>query len=679
MVEFNKEQAIDEIKKLRKEINYHNYLYYVKSQPEIRDEEYDALFERLEELERKFPDLITDNSPTQRVGAEPAEGFATVEHEIPMLSLSKVNTFDEFKAFHRRVIESLEKSDSEQLEYICELKLDGLAISILYEDGSLVRGATRGNGIEGEEVTQNIKTIKSIPLNLFSEEATPPARLEIRGEVLFHLDDFYELNERREEKGDEPFANPRNAASGSLRQLDPKITANRNLDAFFYAVGVTEGREFKTHQEALELLEKLHIKIVPHRQLCRTVDEVRDYFESIKAQRDSLGFEIDGVVIKLNNLDYREEVGELSRSPRWAIAWKFPPEERMTELKDVIWNVGRTGAVTPVAILKAVKVGGVEISRASLHNEEELERKGILIGDKVMVRRAGDVIPEVIKPVESSRTGDEKEVEIPEECPVCGSELVKPEGEVIRRCPNFSCPAQVKERIIHFASKNAMNIDGLGEELVEKFLTHDIINDAADLYYLDKSDLLPLDRMADKSASNIIEAIERSKSATFARFIYALGIPSVGEHLANVLATNFKDLGDLNSTSVEKLQEIDEIGPVVAQSICSFFDNEHNEILLEKLDDAGVTYSNERYRGEDDELPLDNVKFVLTGKLGSYTRDEARGAIEKLGGRVTSAVSKETDYVVVGEAPGSKLDKATSLEVKTLNEEQSKELLSRRR
>ncbi|MBN2541996.1 NAD-dependent DNA ligase LigA [bacterium] len=668
----NIETVKEKLRELRDKINYHNYMYYVKDSPELQDAQYDALYDSLLELEAQYPELVTPDSPTQKVGAEPVEEFGVVEHRIPMLSLGKVNTKEEFLDFHRKVTESLGLSVSAGVEYVAELKLDGLSVELVYENGILVQGSTRGDGYRGENVTHNIKTIRSIPLKLINDGNEPPSLIEIRGEVIYHKDDFEKLNAQREKAGESTFANPRNAAAGSLRQLDPKITANRPLDAFFYDIGTVEGLTLTTQWEKLQKISELGLKTVPERKLCYSIENVVGFFDRIEELRDDLSFEIDGVVVKVNNLDYQVSLGELSRSPRWAVAWKFSPEENKTLLENVIWQVGRTGAVTPVALLKPVRIAGVEVKRATLHNEDEVERKGIRIGDTVIVRRAGDVIPEVVKPLTELRTGEEIIIEVPTNCPVCGSELVRPEGEAIRRCPNVSCPAQVAESIIHFASKSGMDIEGLGPRQIIQMLEKNIIKDAADLYYLETSDLMFMERMGDKLAQNIIDAIKGSKNPTLSSLIYAIGIRNVGEHLAKVLATKFNSIQEIIDTPQEELEAIHEIGPIVAESIHHFFNEHHNTEMLDKLFKAGVTIKVEE---SSEEQKFAGLTFVLTGALEKFTRSEAKAEIEKRGGKVTSSVSKNTDYVVVGTDPGSKFDKAKALNVKTISEGEFVEMI----
>ena len=665
------EKSLEEIKKeiefLRREIERHNYLYYVKNQPEISDEEYDALMDRLRELEEKYPQFYDPNSPTQRVGAPPAKEFATVRHTVPLLSLDKVTSYEEFKEFQNRIWRFLGKKV--EIDYTATPKLDGLSIAVRYEHGRFVRGATRGDGFEGEDVTANVRTIKSIPMYLMSEEAAKLPVLEIRGEVIFHKDDFERLNEELAQKGEKTFANARNAAAGSLRQLDSNITAQRPLKAYFYEIVYVEGREFETHWEKLKFMEAAGLPLVPYARYCKNDEEVREYYENILRERENLPFEIDGVVIKVNRIEYQRILGQVSHHPRWAVAWKFPSQEAISTLRDVIWSVGRTGAVTPVAILEPVFIAGATISRATLHNEDEIERLGVMIGDKVVVRRAGDVIPEVVKPLVELRTGKEKPIVPPTHCPVCGAKLSKPPGEVIRRCPNRFCPAQIAESIKHFVSRKAFDIEGIGDKQVETLLREGLIEDAADLFTLQPERLEKLERWGPVLAAKIVRNIQNAKRISLPKFIFALGIPGVGEHLANVLAKHFKSLDALRNATFEELIQIPEIGPNTAQSIVDFFADEHNRRFLEKLFSVGVEVEEIREE-EEAEKPLSGKTFVFTGALSSMTRDEASELVESLGGRVSSSVSRKTDYVVVGENPGSKYDKAKKLGVTTITEEE---------
>ncbi|MHC1566972.1 MAG: NAD-dependent DNA ligase LigA [Candidatus Syntropharchaeia archaeon] len=653
----------ERIEKLRKEINRHNYLYYVLDSPEISDAEYDRLMRELEELERKYPEFITPDSPTQRIGAPPLEEFKTVEHRIPMLSLSSLFSEEEVRDFDRRIKNLL---DTEKVEYVAEPKIDGLAVELVYENGIFTIGSTRGDGYRGEDITQNLRTIRSIPLRLLTDN--PPSLLEVRGEVYMPIEEFRELNRKIEEEGGKPFANPRNAAAGSVRQLDPSVTASRPLNIFVYGVGVVEGVSWKTHWEVLKSLSELGFRINPNIRLCKDISDVFDFYEWLKEERERLPYEIDGMVVKVNDLSLHEKLGTTARSPRWAFAYKFPPRQEYTRIKDIVVQVGRTGALTPVAILEPVEIGGVRVSRATLHNEDEIRRKDVRIGDMVIVERAGDVIPEVVGVMKSKRTGEEREFTMPSTCPVCGGEVMK--EEAVARCINPSCPAQLKERIRHFASKGAMDIEGLGPKIIEQLVENNLISDAADLYFLKKEDLLKLERMGDKLAENILGSIEKSKNTTLSRLIYALGIRHVGERIASILAEHFKDLENLKNAKYEDLIEIPEIGPEIARSIISFFAQEGTKRLLKKLGEAGVTYEKE----EKKEEILKGKIFVFTGKI-SMPRDEAKRIVESLGGRVTSSVSKKTDYVVVGENPGSKLEDARRLGIKILSEEEFRRMV----
>ncbi len=665
-----KSEAKEEIARLREEVRQHNYRYYVEDNPTISDREYDELLRRLQELEEKYPEFRTDSSPTQRVGASPAEEFESADHREPMLSLSNAFEEEEIYEFRDRLLRSLGRK--EELTYVAEPKLDGLAIELVYEDGKLTEGLTRGDGRTGEVVTRNVKTIRSIPLRLRENDNKIPSLLEVRGEVYMEKGSFQEMNERRAKEGKDLFANPRNAAAGSLRQLDPSVTAKRPLNAFFYDTGVVEGKEFRTQEELLDYLPKIGLRVNPHTEKCEGIDEAREFYEQLEEKRGEIPYEIDGIVIKVNNFDLREELGTKTRSPRWAIAYKFPPERATTRIEDIEVGVGRTGALTPVALLEPVDIKGATISRASLHNQDEIDEKDIRIGDHVIIQRAGDVIPEVIKPITDKRTGEEEKFRLPEDCPVCGEPVKRPEGEAIHRCVNISCPARVKESIKHFASKGGADIEGLGEKLVEQLVDEGLVENIADLYRLDHEEISNLERMGDKSAENLLEALEESKEIRFARLIYALGIRHVGEHLADVLTDNFEDFEQLKKTSKGELTEINEIGPEVAESIENFFANEKNLSLLDQLREVGVTYYREPEEKED---LLDGERFVFTGRLDDFTRSEAEKAVEDLGGRATSSVSSVTDYLVVGENPGSKYDEARELGTTIIDEEEFKDMI----
>jgi len=662
-----KEAVKQYIEDLRKKIHYHNYRYYVLNEPEISDAEYDKLFKELEELESKYPELVTPDSPTQRVGAKPLEEFGTYEHSIPMLSLNSVLDQTEVRDFDERVRRSLGIEEG-KIEYVVEPKIDGLAMELVYKNGVLSVGSTRGDGKTGEEVTQNLRTIKTIPLRIFSDPPPPPV-LEVRGEVFIPVSKFKELNEALGARGEKMFANPRNAAAGSVRQLDPKVTASRPLDFFAYGVGRAEGKEFSTQWEVLNYLREIGFKVSPLIRRFENIQDVIEYHEKVKKERDELDYEIDGIVVKVNSIEQQERLGTISRSPRWAIAYKFPAREEFTRVKNIVVQVGRTGALTPVAVLEPVSIAGVTVSRATLHNEDELRKKDVRIGDTVVVERAGDVIPEVVSVIKSKRTGAEKEFRMPDRCPVCGAEVMK-EGPIVR-CIGVSCEAQLKERIKHFASLRALNIEGLGEKVIEQLVDRNMVSDAADLFFLTKRDLLKLDRMGDKSAQNILNAMEKSKHTTFSRLIHALGIRHVGEHTASLLADHFRDLESLRNASYEDLISVPEIGPEIAKSILLFFKQESTKVLLDKLERAGVSYEKKGVGVAEEEVRkiLEGKTFVFTGRI-SMPREKAKEIVERFGGRVASSVSKRTDYVVAGEDAGSKLEKAEKLGVKVIDEEE---------
>jgi DNA ligase (NAD+) len=665
--------VIQRIEDLRKRVHYHNYRYYVLDNPEISDAKYDRLFDELVALENNYPELITPDSPTQRVGAAPLEEFKTVRHGLPMLSLNKATSEAEFLNFHRRVRE-LSGVVEEVIRYTVEPKFDGLAVELVFTNGTFTLGSTRGDGEVGEDVTMNLRTIKSIPLRLMGNPH--PALIEVRGEVIMNKDDLDRLNRTREEAGEPLFANPRNAAAGSVRQLDPQVTRTRPLDMFVYGIGRVEGVEVANHWNSIQYLKGLGFKISQYIELCESVDQVKDYYQDMLGMRNDLPYEIDGIVIKVNEFHLQRRMGELSRSPRWAVAWKFPAQQEHTRINDIIVSVGRTGALTPVAVLEPVRVGGVEVSRASLHNEDEIRKKDIRIGDTVVIQRAGDVIPEVVKVVESKRTGRERRFTMPDQCPVCGSKVERPEGEAVHRCTGIACPAQIKENLAHFVSKGAMDIDGLGFKLLEQMVDKGIIKDQADLYFLTKEDFMKMDRMGDKLAKNLLRAIEGSRKPRFTNLIYALGIRNVGFHLAGVLANRFTSIDNLAERGIDELIQVHEIGPIVAESIYNFFHNPKNLQVLDKLKKGGVVFPVEEVA--EKEAPLKGVTFVLTGGMDSFTREEARATIEILGGRVSSSVSRNTDYVVVGRDPGSKYDNALKMGIKTLNEDEFKKMVGGR-
>jgi DNA ligase (NAD+) len=657
---------------LRRLIRRHDHLYYVLDQPEISDAEYDRLFDELLGLEQERPELVTPDSPTQRVGAPPLDKFAAVRHRVPMLSLGKTNTEEGFLDFHRRVKQS-GKIPGDELGYVVEPKFDGLAVELVYEKGVLVSGSTRGDGFTGEQVTENLRTIKCIPLRLLKTEQGTPSLIEVRGEVIITRSDFVRLNRRRAEAGQPLFANPRNAAAGSVRQLDSKITASRSLSMFAYSVGVVRGRRYRFHYQIMQDLKALGFRINEHTQRCTRVEEVVDYYGQMLQKREDLDYEMDGIVVKVDDLTIQKELGQLQRSPRWAIAWKFPAQQETTVVRDIQVSVGRTGALTPVAILEPVRTGGVTVGRATLHNEDEVHRKDVRVGDTVIVQRAGEVIPEVVAVIRSKRSGRPRKFVMPIRCPVCGAPAVRVQGEVITRCTGLSCPAQLKENIFHFAGKWAMDMEGLGYKLVEQLVDREMVKDPADLYYLTRDDLLKLERMGERLAQNILDAIQGSKRPTLPRLIQALGIRNVGEHLAGVLAREFGSLNRLQEATAEQLVAVREVGPIVAESIRAFFSNDRNLQVLEKLSRAGVQFP--VFREVKGPEPLAGQTFVLTGGLVSYTRHQARALIARLGGQVVSSVSARTDVLVVGENPGSKLQKARALGVKTMDEDEFKKLV----
>jgi len=665
-------KAIDRIQGLREQINYHNHLYYVLDNPEISDAEYDRLFDELLGLEKKYPELITSDSPTQRVGATPLEEFKTLRHSLPMLSLNKATSEAEFLDFHRRVLE-LSKASEKRIRYTVEPKFDGLAVELVFNKGIFSLGSTRGDGVMGEDVTLNLRTIKSIPLRLIGNPN--PDLIELRGEVIMNKEDFERLNKGRKKMGEPLFANPRNAAAGSVRQLDPKVTTTRPLNMFAYAAGRVEGKRLTNHWDSILYLRQLGFKISQYVELCKSVEQVKEYYQKMLDLRNDLPYEIDGIVIKVNEFTLQEKLGVLSRSPRWAVAWKFPAQQEHTKIEDIIVSVGRTGAITPVAMLEPVRVGGVEVSRATLHNEDEIKKKDVRIGDTVVIQRAGDVIPEVVKVVESKRTGKEKRFTMPDICPVCGSKVERPEGEAVHRCTGIACPAQIKENLAHFVSKGAMDMEGLGYKFLDQMVDKEIIQDQADLYFLKKEDLMKMDRMGDKLAENMLDAIYESRNPSLTNLIYALGIRNVGYHLAGVLAKNSKSIDNLAKQTIEDLTQVHEIGPIVAQSIYNFFHNPKNLKVLEKLKDGGVKFPAEKAKVK--ETPLSGKTFVLTGGLDSFTRDEARKIIEDMGGRVSSSVSRKTDFVIVGKDPGSKYDDTVRLGIKALNEDDFKKMMGK--
>jgi len=656
---------------LRSELNDHNYRYYVLDDPVISDAEYDRLLRELQSLEDTHPELITDDSPTQRVGALPLEGFGNIEHRIPMQSLANAMDSDELLAFHDRLIRRLGKEQT--IEYIAEPKLDGLAVELVYENGQFVNGSTRGDGTTGEDITQNLKTIRAIPLALRVETQSAPALLEVRGEVFIRKDDFKKLNKQQEENDKPVFANPRNAAAGSLRQLDSGITATRPLSIFCYQAGVVEGTRFETHSEFLAALQNWGCPVNPEIKILNGIEEAITFHSNLESHRNSLPYEIDGSVIKVNNYALREELGVRSRSPRWAIAGKFKAQQETTVIEDIVLSVGRTGAVTPVAKLQPVKVGGVVVSNVTLHNQDEIDRKDIRVGDTVLIQRAGDVIPQVVKVIKEKRPSNTSPFKMTNTCPECDHDVYRPEDEVVARCQNLSCPAQVKRRIEHFVSKNAMDIDGVGEKLIDQLVEKNLVKSVDDLYRLTLDQLSELERMAEKSAKNTISAINNSKYTTFHRFVYALGIRNVGEHVAKVLEKSFTgNIEIFMKTNAEVLEDIDEVGPIVAETIVKFWADETNVNIVNNCFKLGISL--ESVKNKTEQIFMGKT-FVFTGSLESITRKEGKEIIEARGGRAAGSVSAKTDYIVAGENAGSKLKKAEKLGIPVLTESEFMDLI----
>ncbi len=656
----------DRMAQLRAEIEQHNYRYYVLDNPSISDAEFDQLFRELQKLEAQHPELLTPDSPTQRVGGAPLKTFAEVQHRTPMLSLNNAFDEEEVRAFDARICEAL---GVKQVEYAVEPKFDGLAITLTYRNGIFVQGATRGDGYVGEDVTENLRTVRAIPLRL----AKPVKDVEVRGEVLMFKRDFARLNEEQRARGEKEFANPRNAAAGSLRQLDSRITASRRLSFFAYGTGVCEGLKLPgQHDQQMALLQQWGMPVAQQRRVVQGVAGLLDYYREIGAQRASLPFDIDGVVYKVNDIALQQQLGFVSRAPRFAVAHKFPAEEMMTQLLDIEVQVGRTGALTPVARLAPVFVGGVTVTNATLHNEDEVRRKDVRINDTVVVRRAGDVIPEVVRVVLEKRPANAREFVMPQRCPVCGSHVVREEDEAASRCTGgLFCPAQRRRALQHFASRRAMDIEGFGEKLVEQLVDAHLVATPADIYdegKLNLRALANLERMGEKSAQNLLDAIERSKHITLARFIYALGIRNVGEATAKDLAQHFGSLDKLLAAEVSDLQQVPDVGPVVAQSIADFFAEAHNREVIRKLRTSGVSWPEHEAKRQE-HLLFSGKTFVLTGTLASMARDEAKDKLEALGAKVSGSVSKKTDYLVAGAEPGSKLDKARELGVTVLDEQ----------
>jgi DNA ligase (NAD+) len=660
-----------QIETLRNKLRQHNYRYYVLDDPLISDAEYDRLMRRLIELEAEHPDLVTPDSPTQKVGAPPLSAFKTVTRTIPMLSLENAMNRDELVEWQERLVREI--GDDGASDYVCEPKMDGVAIELIYENGLFKQGATRGDGREGEDITENIKTVRPIPLRLWG--ASVPKLLNVRGEVYMDKTDFQALNEAQQEAGEKPYANPRNLAAGSLKQLDPKITAARPLKFTAYAFGELVGEILASQWEFLERLKQWGLPVNRFSKRCRNLDEVTAYYEDMLSRREALPYEIDGVVVKVNDFLLQAEAGLRARSPRWAVAWKFPPHEERTRILDIVIQIGRTGALTPVARLEPVQVGGVTVSNATLHNEDEIRKKDVRIGDWVFIRRAGDVIPEVVKTIPELRDGRQRQFKMPARCPVCGTKVERPAGEVVVRCPNFACEAQVKERIRHFASREAMDIEGLGEKMVSQLVDSGLVGDAADLYNLAFEDLEPLERMAAKSASNLIRAIEASKETTLPRLIYALGIRNVGVTVAEILAEQYPDLESLRRAPEEEVAKVYGVGPVIAAEIVKFFQAEYNAKVIDRLLASGVSY---RKGGLVRSNEFEGEIFVFTGALSRLTRQEAEREVRQRGGQAASAVSKKTTWVVAGDKAGSKLKKAEQLGIRVIDEVEFLKLIGRK-
>lgn len=659
------DDAKQRVSELRKNIEFHEKKYYRDNDPQISDYEFDILVKQLQALEAQFPELITPESPTQRVGEQPLEGFVSINHRLPMLSLDNCYTQAELYEFVERIKRII---PDQEIEYVVELKIDGLGISVMYRDGKFAQAITRGDGFRGDDVSLNIKTIRSLPLNI-----NDPREIEIRGEVYLPFISFQNINEQREKNQEPLFANPRNAAAGSIRLLNPVEVATRKLDAFFYFISFN-GQETESQWQSLKILKDFGFKTNPWSRVCQSIKEVIAVYQQLLAQRDDLDYDVDGIVIKVNSIAQQSQLGQTSKFPRWAISYKFPARQATTRINNIIIQVGRTGALTPVAELEPVKLSGITISRSTLHNEEELHRKDIRIGDTVLIERSGDVIPKVVSVMKDQRSGQEKPFEFPNHCPVCGTPAFKPEAEVVSRCVNPSCSAIVKESILHFASRRAMNIEGLGEAVIDQLIATKLVKEIPDLYELIKADLEKLERMGPKSAQNLLDEIEKSKKQDLSRLIFALGIRYVGERTAQILAAHFLSLDALAQATLEQLIQVEDVGPKVGESIVFFFGQPKNRDLIHRLKEFGLNLSM-AHIADTSAKPLSGQTFVITGTLSRYSRDEAKKIIEQQGGKVTSSLSQKTHYLVVGKDPGSKLDKAKIIGIKLLAEDEFRKII----
>ena len=660
----------EEVALLRNKIHRHDYLYYVKDSPEIPDREYDSLYHRLKEIEGKYPECVTADSPTQRVGGKVDERFRKVVHPVPMLSLDNTFNVDEVRAFHQRVVKALPDIEESSIEYVVELKFDGLAVALTYENGKLLRGATRGDGVQGEDVTANLKTIRSIPLEISAE---PFKKIEVRGEVYMPRKEFQRLNVLREEVGESPFVNPRNAAAGALRVLDPAVTDSRKLSVFIYSVGFLDNNICETHSELQKNLASLRFPVNEHNRWCSNFEKTLALIEEWRTKKNDLDYEVDGLVIQLNSLAYRKRLGNTSKFPRWAVAYKYEAEQAETEVLEIVCQVGRTGSITPVANLEPVFVSGSTVSRATLHNEDEIRKKDIRVGDRVVIEKAGEIIPKVVRVVDL-KSKRNKPFKMPTLCPECQTRIFRPEGEAAWRCVNAACPAQLKERLKHFASRKAMDIDHMGPAVIDQLVESGRVENFSDLYTLKQEEVVGLERLAEKSAKNLIDAIEKSKSAGLARLLFGLGVRHVGQRAASILAETFRSIKVLKETSFEDMESVMEIGPVIAESLKSFLDQEANMQDIENLSNSGVVVEDPEAARKEVGV-LAGKQFVLTGTLSEFSRDEAKKKIESLGGRVTSAVSTKTDYIVAGKDAGSKLTKAKKIEITVLDEKEFQKLI----